>query len=362
VTRRKLDKRPKICLVSYPLGGYGGIQSVGRLVIDILVREPELHFKVIEIESNRATRLYRYLLLWLFVLRGYRPIFMHAYLFQACPVSALLIALAHPVIWAHGIEVWGNYARRRLTAINRNPELWAVSQFTAAQLERNWPEAPVRIVHLGVSTQAKVNKRNSCQFREGMRLITVSRFDRNEQYKGHECSLRALACLKEEHISFSADFVGDGDDRPRLERLANDLGIAQQVTFHGEINQEQLANLYSEADLFLMPSQVVASETEIWGGEGFGLVYVEAALYGIPSIAGTLGGQSDFVEHGITGWKVPADVQALVDLLKHLASHPLEIEACGRRCSKLAVQSFTREAFAARLRMALCLSSSEEEC
>ena len=355
-------KSEKICLVTYPLNSYGGIQAVGRLVMDVLMKEPGLHLELIEIRSGRLFRLSRYLLLWLSVLRGYRPMFMHAYLFQACPASARLVALAHPIIWAHGIEVWGERARLRLTALDQGPELWAVSQFTAVQISTNWPKVSSRVVHLGVSTAPVVRKSKRCQFQGGLRLLTVSRFDKNERYKGHDVSLRALSDLKAEGICFHADFVGDGDDRYHLESLAGELGIGQEVVFHGAVNQSRLNRLYAEADLFLMPSQVIMSQNEMWGGEGFGLVYVEAAMHGVPSIAGADGGQADFIEHGITGWRVTKDERALVELLKHLGSHPLEIEECGRRCFELARQSFTREAFAERVSNALSAPLFERRC
>ena len=64
--------------------------------------------------------------------------------------------------------------------------------------------------------------------------------------------------------------VGDGTDRPRLERLAHELGVP--VTFYGRAPDAELADLYRACDLFVMPSRK----------EGFGYVFIEAMACGLP--------------------------------------------------------------------------------
>ena len=352
-----------ICLVAYPFGANGGIQTVTRLVVHALTANPAVNLRVIVVGGSRARRAWQYLGLWLFVLRGYRPMFMHAYLFEACPFRRSLRRLSNPIVWAHGIEVWGDYARKHLPSLDSLPELWAVSQFTAHQVAVNWPTALTRVVSLGVFPQASSRGCRHKSYAEKIRFLSVSRLDSQERYKGHHISLQALSRLKVAGVAFQMDFVGDGDDRLFLQALAADLDLESEVTFHGRLDQDKLHNLYGDADLFLMPSQVVQSESKMWGGEGFGLVYVEAAMYGVPSVAGEHGGQSDFIDHGLTGWRVAPGVDALVALLNHLVQHRHEITSCGTRCLERAQAYYSYDAFLHRIDDALTSPLSlQEKC
>jgi glycosyltransferase involved in cell wall biosynthesis len=75
--------------------------------------------------------------------------------------------------------------------------------------------------------------------------------------------------------------VGEGPDRPRLERLAADLGCAERVRFAGRISDEALPEHYRAADVSLLPSLSL---------EGFGLAALESLACGTPVIASDAGG------------------------------------------------------------------------
>jgi glycosyltransferase involved in cell wall biosynthesis len=87
--------------------------------------------------------------------------------------------------------------------------------------------------------------------------------------------------------------IGRGDDQPRLEKLAADLGVGNRVIFAGFVPTEQLAAHYRLADVYVMPSQ-----------EGFGIVYLEAMACGIPVISGDNDGSADPLDDGKLGWRV----------------------------------------------------------
>jgi phosphatidyl-myo-inositol dimannoside synthase len=88
--------------------------------------------------------------------------------------------------------------------------------------------------------------------------------------------------------------VGRGDDRPRLAKLALNLGVAERVVFAGFVPTADLAAHYQLADAYVMPSQ-----------EGFGIVYLEALACGIPVLAGDADGSADPLQDGKLGWRVP---------------------------------------------------------
>jgi phosphatidylinositol alpha-1,6-mannosyltransferase len=98
--------------------------------------------------------------------------------------------------------------------------------------------------------------------------------------------------------------AGAGRDRDRLERL----GVGD-VAFLGRVPDDELPALYAAADVFAM-----CCHDRWWGleAEGFGIVFLEAAACGVPSVAGRSGGSHEAVVDGVTGFVVePRDVNAV---------------------------------------------------
>lgn len=96
--------------------------------------------------------------------------------------------------------------------------------------------------------------------------------------------------------------VGDGPDRPAAERLARELGVADQVSFLGKLKNPLEA--LSMADLFLLPSE----------SESFGLAALEAMACGVPVVASEAGGLPEVIRHGVSGMLAPVgDVHTMAD-------------------------------------------------
>ena len=109
------------------------------------------------------------------------------------------------------------------------------------------------------------------------------------------------------------DIVGAGDQRPLLERLVEDKGLAERVFFRGRIPYEELAELYAGCDVFVLPA-IVDSRGDT---EGLGVVLVEAMSYQKPVIATNVGGIPDIVRHNETGILVERrDPQALAQAIE----------------------------------------------
>jgi N-acetyl-alpha-D-glucosaminyl L-malate synthase BshA len=96
--------------------------------------------------------------------------------------------------------------------------------------------------------------------------------------------------------------IGDGPDRPAMERLAQELGIASSVTFLGE--RLDFADVLRRARVFLLPS----------AAESFGLAALEALSCGVPVVASRVGGLPEVVDDGVTGFLRPAgDIEAMAE-------------------------------------------------
>ncbi len=97
-------------------------------------------------------------------------------------------------------------------------------------------------------------------------------------------------------------FVGDGPERPPLERQIREDGLTDAVVFFGK--QEVIEQILPVADVFVMPSE----------SESFGLAALEAMACGLPVLATNAGGLPEVVEHGRSGLLSPiGDVDLLAE-------------------------------------------------
>jgi phosphatidylinositol alpha-1,6-mannosyltransferase len=106
----------------------------------------------------------------------------------------------------------------------------------------------------------------------------------------------ALRNLKQLYPNIVYICIGYGDEEKNLKKLVQELNLNSQVMFFKEISDDLKNSLLTKSDIFVMPS--IIHKTSV---EGFGISYVEAAQYGIPSLGGKDGGASDAIDHNKTG-------------------------------------------------------------
>lgn len=134
----------------------------------------------------------------------------------------------------------------------------------------------------------------------GKTLLTVCRL---VPRKGVDLALRSVAALSQEFPAIRYLVAGNGPDQKRLEQIAAELGIRDRVFFLGEVDGVVKAALYELCDVFVMPNRLLGGVD--W--EGFGIVFLEAAMAGKPSIGGNNGGVPDAIQQGVTGFLVNTD-------------------------------------------------------
>jgi len=122
-------------------------------------------------------------------------------------------------------------------------------------------------------------------------LLTVGRMSASERYKGQDRVIEALPALAAAGHDVVYVISGEGDDRPRLERLAHEVGVSGRVRFVGALPLETLIEAYRMADLFVMPST----------GEGFGIAFLEAMACGTPALGLDVAGAHDALCDGKLG-------------------------------------------------------------
>jgi teichuronic acid biosynthesis glycosyltransferase TuaC len=158
--------------------------------------------------------------------------------------------------------------------------------------------------------------------------------------KGHELLLRAFVAMQNQFPALSLEIIGDGPERTRLQRLANEQGIASKVNFRGRQSRRQVADAMRRAVIFALPSRY----------EGLGCVYLEAMSAGRPVI-GCLGqGIDEVIEPGVNGCLIkPDDLQDLTDTLTRFLQQPEARRKLGDAARRTILQSFTLGEQAARL-------------
>lgn len=123
---------------------------------------------------------------------------------------------------------------------------------------------------------------------------------------------RIVYCVRDLPPHAHLTIVGQGPERPRLEMLIKELALTNRVQCIGTLSDEYLMRWYRSADVFCLPVRERAQDAE-----GFGMVFLEAALHEVPVIATRTGGIPEAVVDGQTGWLVdPDDDRTLLDTLR----------------------------------------------
>ncbi|MGH9918232.1 MAG: glycosyltransferase family 4 protein, partial [Nitrososphaerales archaeon] len=218
------------------------------------------------------------------------------------------------VVFLYGKDILGAKQSRfrrfaLLTASLLAGRIAVNSRFTAALLPR-FLSRKVGIVYPGVDPS--ISSPNFHASRDGLRRILF--VGRLVDRKGTDDLIKAFSSLAKETDGVILEIVGAGPEMDNLKRLALELGVDKKVHFFGNLTGRALYERYSDSDVFAMPSKATSTDVE-----GFGTVYLEAALFGTPSIGTTTGGIPEAIKDRETGLLVPPqDVQALTDALKEL--------------------------------------------
>ena len=182
----------------------------------------------------------------------------------------------------------------------------AISTYTAREL-RKFTSVPIEVIPYTAELAAPATLGDAATNREPSILFVGRLIER----KGVSHLIRALGTVRE-RTPARLVVIGDGPERPRLERLAQDLGLRDQVEFRGRVGDDELRRAYASAAVFVLPSVLDARQDT----EGLGVVLLEAMNYSVPVVASEIGGITDIVEHERTGLLVaPGDEGALAGAL-----------------------------------------------
>ncbi len=249
---------------------------------------------------------------------GRRPALLFDLLGLARTQALLPPFLAGPyALFLLGIEVWRPLSRLHRRALTRAHHRLAISRYT---LDRAMPFLPpparaTEVLPLALEQRSPAGPPDIALLESLGRgyVLSVGRMSSSERYKGHDELLEAWRRLAGGRPEARLVVVGGGDDRPRLEARAVELGLGERVRFTGFLDEASLDELYRRAGVFAMVST----------GEGFGLVYLEAMRAGVPCVAALGSAAAEIVASGTTGLLVPAGSAAeLATALEGLLADP----------------------------------------
>jgi len=251
--------------------------------------------------------------------RRYDRVHLHLASWQLAGAPA---GLARRLGWPISVLLYGREVTTRETLppeMTRADRLVALTRWLAREIQRRGVSADrVAAVHAAVQPPPGEVDSSSLRRRLGLgKGPVVLAVGRLVPRKGQDELVRVWPEISGEFAGAKLLLVGQGPDRDRLEGLVEECGVAESVVLAGFLGPAELEAAYGLADVFALPCREEA------GGdtEGFGLVYLEAGVRGLPVIGGRTAGVVEAVEDGETGLLVaPGDGPGLAAALRRLLS------------------------------------------
>lgn len=246
------------------------------------------------------------------------------------------------VVLCHGLDVRLAAGHWRRSFIFRHvccsaKLVVANSEATAHEIRSLVPGLRVLVLTPGVrrrSSHARDKARRSLGIAEDEEVVLA--IARLIPRKGVDILLEATERLTDRE-KLTVVVVGDGPERVKLEQMAEHL--KHRVRFVPDASDEDIGLWYAAADAFCLPLREHANDME-----GFGIVYLEAAVHGLPVIAGRSGGAAEAVVDGETGILVkPNDPGEVAQALERLLRDPALRERMGLAGRERAERDFRWE-------------------
>jgi phosphatidylinositol alpha-1,6-mannosyltransferase len=178
--------------------------------------------------------------------------------------------------------------------------------------------------------------------KENFILLTLTRLNSAEKYKGYDKVLHSLQELIKEYPHLRYLIIGkyDSEEKARMDKMISSMNLNNAVALAGYIPEEELSAHYNLADLYIMPSL----------GEGFGIVFIEAMFNELPVIGGNKDGSVDALLNGKLGLLVDPDNPGEITLaIKKVINNISEYKPD----QTLLMQNFSYEVYKEKIKAAL---------
>jgi glycosyltransferase involved in cell wall biosynthesis len=278
--------------------------------------------------------------------REHRVAVWHGHDYKTNALGVLLRRF-HPMRLVTTVHGWVHHTAR--TPLYYKIDKWSLRRYervisVSDDLDRTCQELGVPddkrvLLENGIDTAEYTRRRTTTEAKEAIGLpatgFVVGGVGRLAPEKGFDLLIRAVHTLASNGMGVTLVIVGEGDDRPRLEALAAELGIAARVRLVGW--QSDVRGCYEAMDVFALSSL----------REGLPNVVLEAMALEVPCVATRVNGVPRLIDDGVNGRLVePNDVAGLTAALGELLRQPAAREAY-TSAARETVE--TRFSFAARM-------------
>ncbi len=236
-------------------------------------------------------------------------------------------------IFCHGRDISMLSGRKKIVAkkvIRQAKGIFANSNFTKHLVENyKYPHSHIYTIYPcpevlpNPSDLEMIKVKNKYNLHNKKILLTVGRII---ERKGHDMAIKALPQVIKKHSNTVYVIAGEGPHKQALQVLARQYEVSNHVIFTGIIEDGEASCLYELCDIFVMPARQLANKDV----EGFGIVYLEANLFGKPAIGGRSGGIPEAIVHEKTGILVdPMNIDEITRNILYLLDNPDKAHVLG---------------------------------
>lgn len=212
-----------------------------------------------------------------------------------------------------------------------------VSKFTYEEtLKLGFPSSKLKIIYNWVTPSLKKNRPLKVRatlkkfyLNEKPYILSVGSL--SEKQKSFSTLIHAFKLLLDEGYELDLVIAGDGPDKEAYQKYSSELNVEDHVHFLSDVSDVDLATLYKKCELFVLPSRL----------EAFGLVLLEAMIYGKPIVATNVGGVPEVIEDGYNGILVTPNSSALFLGIEALLSAPQLKDTFGKRSKEVVSKKFS---------------------
>ena len=278
------------------------------------------------------------------IVTNFKPDVIHAQHLWIAPYAASLSGVPY-VVTAHGTDLMGfkkdkRYRKYALEGSNNAKFIIAISNQVYDDTTSLYHPAKEKIVIVPNGFDDDIFKMKNEKKEDVLKKLgtdyladkIVSFVGKFTDFKGIDILIKAAKIVNKSISNVGFYLAGDGGLRTDMENLANDLGL-KNIIFLGHQTQENVASLYSMADLSVVPSRI----------EPFGLVAIEALACGTPVVATNAGGLPDFINEKVGALVEMNNPNALADAIISELNNQTKLTK-GKYAQKYAIKNYSWDA------------------
>lgn len=299
----------------YSIDLIGSLQKSGHQ-IEVICYKSENRYKInqFDILSNPLSFTRNYIFSYISLykcmhqIKKFNPDIIHCMVETYSPIAYFISLILNKkyIITVHGsfaLKPFINplYSILQSYFYKKAKHIIAVSNYTKKRLLEKLPSIKIDVINNGIGSYFIDKSTNHKDLRENI-IIGVGGI---KHRKGFHQSIRAFAEILKKFPDYKYYIIGNSSDKKYVDYIngiIKDLGINDNVSILSNLSDEDLVKIYRKSKLF-----VLTSISDKFDFEGFGLVYLEAGTFGIPSIGSYNSGAEDAILDGKTGLLANSD-------------------------------------------------------